>query len=219
MCSKVQNITSYRWLDIPEIGIWRPTIAFGHLLDYKKTKLYGGDKPFSFWFVKKGLHERIVYREEVQLSFSCPFSYTNYPFDSHLCTLKFGSTNLPTSVVRLKPSLITYDQVVPPIKHTLEDDPIILSDLPHPFQFEFNLNPALEKWSAYNYSYSHAGMEIKMKRKSLGKLLSSYYYPMAAFALLSMISFLIKADVVSKSFYGTSVLKLCIFEFVVIHEI
>ena len=43
--------------------------------------------------------------------------------------------------------------------------------------------------------------------------------PMAAFAFLSMISFLIKADVVSKSFYGTLVLKLCIFEFVVIYEI
>ena len=193
----------YDITDDPNVeSIWRPTIAFGRLLDYKKTKLYGGDKPFSFWYVKEGLHKRIVYREEVQLSFSCPFSYTNYPFDSHLCTLEFGSTNLPTIAVRLKPSSITYDQVVPPIKHNLADDPIILSDLPHPFQFEFNLTPASVKMSGYNYSYSHAGMEIKMKRKTLGKLLTGYYYPMAAFALLSMISFLVNADVVSKCFYN-----------------
>jgi hypothetical protein len=35
-----------------------------------------------------------------------------------------------------------------------------------------------------------------MKRKSLGQLLGAFYYPTSSFAFLSMISFLIKPDVV-----------------------
>ena len=46
-------------------------------------------------------------------------------------------------------------------------------------------------------TYPLTGMIIKMKRKSLGLLLGGYYYPTTAFALLSMISFLINPDIVS----------------------
>ena len=183
--------------------IWRPIITFGHLLEYKKTALYGGDKTFSFFYVNTNswLGKLIVYQEEVQLSFFCPFRYEKYPFDSHNCTLEFGSNNWPSNVLTLKPFTISYEHVSPPLKHWLGEDPIILTDLPHPFDFEFKFKKTFEKMNAYNFSYSYAGMEIKMKRKSLGKLLSSYYYPMAAFAFLSTISFLIKADVVSTCFY------------------
>ena len=197
------------------IGIWSPIIAFGHLLSYEKTKFYGDDKPYFFSYINTG-KQVVVYHEEVQMSFSCPFNFENYPFDSNECTLEFGSKILPTKRLKLKPSKIIYEDVSPPTKHKLSEDPMILNDLPHPFNFKFNLKPAFEKTSAYNYSFSYAGMEIKMKRKTPSELLSGYYYPMAAFAFLSMISFLIKADVVSKSFNGISVLKLCIFK---IHEI
>ena len=206
--------------DIPiGIGIWSTIIAFGHLLSYEKTKFYGGDKPFFFSYIKHGKQELVVYHEEVQMSFSCPFNFENYPFDSNKCTLEFGSKTVPTQRLKLKPSKIIYEDLSPPTEHKLSEDPMIINNLPHPFNFKFNLKPAFEKTSAYNYSFSYAGMEIKMKRKTPSELLSGYYYPMAAFAFLSMISFLIKADVVSKCFYGTLVLKLCIFEFVVIHEI
>merc|ERR1712008_241988 len=42
--------------------------------------------------------------------------------------------------------------------------------------------------------FSFTGMLLTIKRKSYGQLLSGYYYPTASFALLSMISFLIKPD-------------------------
>ena len=176
-------------------------ITFGHLLNYRKTKLFGGEKLFSFWWYVNHLKNNfIVYQEEVQLSFTCPFNFENYPFDSQVCTLEFGSNSWPTSSVRLKPARITYDQVSPPMKHSLAEDPIILNDLPIPFEFEFNFNPAFEKMNDYNYSYSYAAMEIKMERKTLGELLSGYYYPMAAFAILSVISYLIKPEMVSNCF-------------------
>ena len=171
------------------------------MLEYKKTALYGGDKPISLWYINGLEDKKIVYQEEVQLSFFCPLNYENFPFDSHVCTLEFGSNSWPTNKLILKPYTLIYDQVSPPLKHSLGEDPIILIDLPHPFEFEFNFKPAFEKMDAYNYSYSYAGMEIKMKRKSLEELLSGYYYPMAAFALLSVISFMIKPDMVSYCYF------------------
>ena len=46
-------------------------------------------------------------------------------------------------------------------------------------------------------AFSYTGIALRMRRKSLGQLLSGFFYPSAAFALLSMISFLIKPDMVS----------------------
>ena len=183
------------------IGIWSPIIAFGNLLSYEKTKFYGGHKPFSFWYEGTWKYGYAVYHEELQLSFSCPFNFENYPFDSNLCTLEFGSQAWSAKKVRLRPEKIIYEELSTTIIHSLTEDPIILNDLPHPYEFEFNLEPAFEKTNAQNRSFSYAGMEIKMKRKPLGELLSGYYYPMAAFALLSVISFLIKPEMVSNWFF------------------
>ena len=79
------------------------------------------------------------------------------------------------------------------------DPPIILNNLPFPFQFELEPLPAYEQvWEGAIYTYT--GMLMRLKRKSLGQLLSGYYYPTATFAFLSMISFLINPDVVSFNF-------------------
>ena len=64
-----------------------------------------------------------------------------------------------------------------------------------PFEFHLEARPSFEKIS--DNTYSKTGIHIKMKRKSLGQLLSGYYYPTTSFALLSMISFLINPDIVS----------------------
>ena len=65
-----------------------------------------------------------------------------------------------------------------------------------PFDFELQSLPK-SNISWQNFPFSYTGMKITMKRKILGDLLVGYYYPTAAFALLSMISFLINPDVVS----------------------
>ena len=187
--------------DLNVIEMWNPVIAFARLLDYEKTKVFGGEKSFSIWYIGKEvrLQVNLLYSEEVQLSFSCEFHYDNYPFDSHVCTLEFTSQKIFADQLKLWPSFIVYEHVSPPIKRGFQDDPIVLNNLPHPFEFQFKFLPPYEKIDAYNYSHAYVGMEIKMVRNSLGELLSGYYYPMAAFAFLSMISFLIKPDIVSNS--------------------
>ena len=78
------------------------------------------------------------------------------------------------------------------------DAPLILDDLTIPFEFELELLQLTEKYAG-THNYSVAGILIKVKRDSLGQLLSGYYYPTASFAMLSMVSFLIHPDVVRET--------------------
>ena len=80
-------------------------------------------------------------------------------------------------------------------KTRVGENPLVLSDLPFPFEFNLESLPAFEK--IYDDAYSYTGMLLKIKRTSLGQLLSGFYYPAGAFAFLSMISYLINPDVVS----------------------
>ena len=75
-------------------------------------------------------------------------------------------------------------------------DSIFIDDLALPFEFE--LESLAVKQNSFNFNVSSIGILIRMRRNSLGQLLSGYYYPTASFALLSMVSFLIDPDVVSR---------------------
>ena len=80
-----------------------------------------------------------------------------------------------------------------------EVDPIIIDNSPLPFEFRLNPLATKEEDNGF-YNVSKTGMCIKFKRKSFGLLLGGYYYPTTAFALLSMVSFVINPDVVSTYF-------------------
>ena len=84
---------------------------------------------------------------------------------------------------------------------------MILDDLTIPYGVELELLQFKEKYATKTHNYSVAGILIKIKRDSLGQLLSGYYYPTASFAILSMVSFLIHPDVVRE----TQVLSLALF--------
>jgi hypothetical protein len=76
-------------------------------------------------------------------------------------------------------------------------DSIIIDNSTLPFEFE--LESLAEKERDYShFRVSMTGMHLKIKRKSLGLLLSGYYYPTTSFALFSMVSFIINPDVVSQ---------------------
>ena len=80
------------------------------------------------------------------------------------------------------------------------EDPVILDDLALPFGIELEVLPIKEDdTGAGTYNVSFTGILIKIKRESLGLLLSGYYYPTTSFAFLSMLSFLINPDVVIHS--------------------
>ena len=169
--------------------IWRPVIEFGNLLKYERTEVYGDTSTFSLWYWG---NQTLEYSEEIKLTFFCNFHFADFPFDLHECRVEYGDDALGTSDITFDAVVIAYGDS----ETGVGDPPIILDHLPFPFEFQLESLPAFEKvYDDLNFSYT--GMLLKMRRKSLGQLLSGYYYPTASFAFLSMISYLINPEIVS----------------------
>ena len=143
----------------------------------------------SFW-----LHENhyLQYGEEFQLTISCHFNFKNFPFDYNECPIYFGNDLYSTEELMFDVIKVYYaDSITSQGKES-----IFIDDMALPFEFELK---ALDiKQKSFNFNVSSVGILIMMRRNSLGQLLSGYYYPTASFALLSMVSFLIDPDVVSR---------------------
>ena len=177
--------------------IWSPTISFENSLKYERTKTYGNAISNNFWLWDDELHS-LEYGEEFQLTFPCYFHLSKFPFDSHECFIYFGDENYATFDLRIDYLTLYYGS-----SHSIEtnkgQEPLILEDLALPFRFELEVLQIKEK-DAGKYNVTMAGILIRIERESLGQLLSSYYYPTASFALLSMVSFLINPEVVCMIF-------------------
>ena len=130
--------------------------------------------------------------ETFQLTFSCNFDFSEFPFDSHDCPIEYGSGFYSLKQMRLNKTQAVFGN----ISTKFGGDPIIVDNLPFPYEFQLSSIPNFEKSDRYNISFSWTGIVLKMERKSLGQLLIGYFYPTSSFALLSMISFLIKPDMV-----------------------
>ena len=173
-------------------SVWHPVFDFANLTYYEQTKVYGGSDPHRLMYYKK--EQNMEYSETFHLKFSCHFDFTDYPFDSHECFMHYGSYDTDASEVTLTPPTISYRKSVT----RNGDKPMNLQGLPHVYEVIIESLPSFD-WidNIDNTPYSYTGMSFKLKRKNLGYLSSSFYYPTASFALLSMISFLVKPDAVS----------------------
>ena len=174
--------------------VWSPNIGFGHLLMLEKIEgIGGGMNSHSSDYFYSSIHNKLVYGVPLQLTFSCPFDFTEFPFDSHECPIEVGER-----LALIKDATHNTSQILHGNQsHRIGDLPIILDNLAFPYEFQLRSLPVFQKSNSYGYTYSYTGMLMKIKRKSLGQLLPGFYYPTASFALLSMISFLIKPDMVS----------------------
>ena len=133
------------------------------------------------------------YGVPLQLTFSCRFDFAGFPFDSHECPMEFGERLKSTEDVTYNaPHIIYFNE-----SQRFGEHPIIINNLVFPYEFQLQSLSEFQKFNSYGSTYSYTGMLMKVQRKSLGQLLSGYYYPTASFALLSMISFLITPEKVS----------------------
>ena len=126
------------------------------------------------------------------MTFSCHFHLSKFPFDSHECPIYFGDERYSADELRFEYVIIK--DWNNDLTYYVGSEPLILKDLALPFGLELEVLPIREIYIGYNFS--QAGIIIRIKRDSLGQLLSGYYYPTASFALLSMLSFLINPEVV-----------------------
>ena len=162
-----------------EIGTGQPVL--GYLGNHSDTSTY----PI----------QSMAYFEKMQLTFYCPFHFESFPFDSHECNVTYTDYYHSSDQLKFASAKVKYQD----IQTVASDGPnggIIIKETPLPFEFELKSLNTFDK-----NSKSYTGMVINMKRKSSRVPLSGYYYPTTAFALLSMISFLINPDVVSILLY------------------
>ena len=175
--------------------IWQPKIKFENLLKFEQTKFYGDAALYNFWILGNESHWNMEYGEEFQLTVPCRFHLNKFPFDSHECLIYFLDQRYATFELSINDIEINYDKSWT----NVSQDPLILDDLALPFGFDLEALPIKEKYYG-GYNVSMAGILIRIKRDTLGLLLSGYYYPTTSFALLSMMSFLINPDLVIQSF-------------------
>jgi hypothetical protein len=174
--------------------VWSPDIGFGHLLMLEKMEgIRGRRTSKSSTYLYASEENSLLYGVPLQLTFSCHFDFSEFPFDSHECPMEIGERLAQTKDVLYNASQITHGNE----SHIIGDPPIIIDNLAFPYEFHLQSLPVFQKSNSYGSTYSYTGMVMKIQRKSLGQLLSGYYYPTASFAVLSMISFLIKPEKVS----------------------
>ena len=158
-------------------------------MKYEQSKIYGGVK--SSINIKYNGNQSFQYLEKFLITVGCPFEYNSFPFDSQECNMTYGSYDLATDV-ELHPPTIYYGNN---FKTSFRKEPIILNSLPHPYQLQLeSLQAFRQKWNDDIYSYT--GISFMLRRKTLGHLSSGYFYPTGCFAVVSMISYLIKPDIV-----------------------
>ena len=166
-------------------------------MEFKQRPMYGEtDSSVSKMFPKRLLNQNRLTSETFQLTFSCNFHFADFPFDSHECPIEYGSGILRQEKMRFNVTRADFGN----LSTETGGEPIILDNLHFPFEFQLVVLPNFEvKTNRRNdpLTFSYTGIALRMRRKSLGQLLSGFFYPSAAFALLSMISFLIKPDMVS----------------------
>jgi hypothetical protein len=130
-----------------------------------------------------------MYYEEIQLTISCQFNFSNFPFDSHECRMEYGD-NRQIGKVKVISSIINYVNSENTAPNNSE---IVMGDLTLPFEITVESIQAFDDKCYGSYNWSYTGIVMKIKRTSLGQLWTGYFFPMGIFSLFSMISFLIKS--------------------------
>ena len=99
-------------------------------MKFEQTKAYGGADKFSLWYL--GDH-KLEYGEIFQITFSCQFDFSHFPFDSNECLMKYGSYEVAENKLTFKPPIVSHKNKMTKIGY----DPIIRNSVEH--QYRLNL--------------------------------------------------------------------------------
>ena len=153
-------------------------------------KNYGPEKYIYFWFQRPHQFE---FRTEIKTEIFCAFDFSHFPFDTNSCNFSIGSISHSHSYVLLSPTMaINGDRFINKIGDTLD---IHQKRLPFDIQIEI-YKPFTVFEDGYDYSF--AGFTLHFKRSDLGTLVGGFYFPTGSFSLLSLLSYSIHYENVSK---------------------
>ena len=170
--------------------LWTTDVTYANAIHVaRRFKYYSTTKDPETGLVKMKLN--ILYRIQT----TCEMDFSSFPFDSHTCLWKLRSYYENTKTEVLK---ISHIQNEKDSKLATKDEPI--KDQTKLLPFEIEISPGEDgKSELVGGEYkSIAFVKFKFTRGSEGrkKLITGYYIPTGLFATLSLISFLIKPEIV-----------------------
>ena len=157
-----------------------------------RTRKYGPLEHDFFWF--KYPH-RFEYQQAFKVEIYCALEFIAYPFDSQECNFTFGSSVTFSEDLHLKETWLRYQNK----RKKFGAGPLEIETNRLPFIISLeSLREHVFTQAGYNYSF--VGMKMTLTRNSFGLLIGGYYGPTGMFSLLSLVSFTINPEIVSKGF-------------------
>ena len=184
---------SMRWYAVNEFDqtqIFTPTLEISGTKKIVRKRKYGAiDKDYLWYFHPEN---RMEYRQSLQVVIYCSMDFKHFPFDHHNCDLNFGSAVLSIEVLKMNVTTIDYKN-----KSLSYGEEML-----HIKQSRLPFDITLESLESFEHiqggsTFSYAGMRIYLTRNDFGVLIGGYYGPTIIFSMLSLVSYSIKADVVS----------------------
>ena len=170
--------------------LWLTDVNYANAIHVaRRFKYYTATKDQETGIVRVKLN--MLYR----LQITCEMDFSSFPFDSHTCLWKFRShyENAKTEVLK-----ISHIQNEKDSKLASKDEPIKEQTKLLPFEIEISPGDDSKSELVGGDYKSIAFVQFKFTRGNEGreKLITGYYIPTGLFTTLSLISYLIKPEIV-----------------------
>ena len=184
---------SSKWYEVNEFDetqIFTPTLEISGTKTIVRTRKYGAiDKDYFWYFHTDNMME---YQQSLKVKIYCSIDFKHFPFDSHNCDLNFGASGITINALKMIATTMNYKNQS--VKYNEGLLHMKQSRLPFDISLE-SLEPF--EYVQGGYKYSYAGMRLHFTRNDFGVLIGGYYGPTIIFSTLSLVSYSIKADMVS----------------------
>ena len=174
--------------------LWKKqSIFWVNSLSTGKESTYG-TKGFNYFWHKPPHFFRFA--DVITQKISCVMEFQTFPFDHHECDMIFYNSQHKYNKLIMAPTVV--EQGKEEIR--LGDEAMEIHSERLPFKITVqSLNSSIVK--SMIWLRSGSGVRFKFARNNIGLLLGGYYGPTAIFALLSLVSFIIKPEIVSPKMY------------------
>ncbi len=161
---------------------------FLNVFGTKKLPEFGGTTITSYWIETP---HRFEYSETMEVTISCDFDFSLFPFDHHTCDMDIGDPKYEIDTLLFKTIQVFYKDAGTKVG----DPPITIMRPRLPFVVELEAKESfVHTIAAVDEAYSYVGFKLNLTRSNLGQLLAGYYIPTGIFAALSTLSYSIPVE-------------------------
>ena len=192
-----QNIQNGReWFPLLESTldeVWTPSLVFTNAISVDKLNTYAQDKMRRFYLFQNSESQYFYYQVFLVIKITCDLDFQAYPFDHQTCELHYAEIIGHTGYVVLKPPVIKGKNV------TIFGNSTKIASGILPFDSILKAVDTDDNIvNSFNYSKVGVSVELVRDETALHQLMGSYFAPTSIFTVISMFSFFIKPELVSR---------------------